>query len=153
MTNILIVGNSHVGALRKGFNRIEVPTKIKLNYIALAGEAFHSFKVANHCLTYPEKQAARIRTYFKFNSCPCLDDFEKIIYVEGHCRLSLHLYSRDRRIPYLSASIVREIVHNIQSPLFLSILNAVEPSRLIYLGAPLISSAANESVHLNQCLN
>lgn len=150
MKNILVVGNSHVGALRKGFNCIEVPPQFKFHYIALAGRAFCSFKVINNCLTYPEKQAANIQALFKLNSFPCLDDFEKIIYVEGPCRLSLHLYSTDRRIPHLSKAVIREIVHNINSPLFLSLLNAVGPSRLIYLGAPLISSAANEGVHLNQ---
>ena len=48
MRNILIVGNSHIGALRQGFNSIEVPPRFKFHYIALAGRAFSAFKVTNN---------------------------------------------------------------------------------------------------------
>ncbi len=150
MNNILVVGSSHVGAIKHGFDSIETPSSLKLQYLASGNKKFRKFTVSNKCLMFPEKDAERIRRLFGFNSYPCLDDFDKILFVAGKCRLSLSLYSSDRRIPSLSESIVREIVNNIDLDIYASLLNAVGPSKLIYLGAPLISSASHQKRHLNR---
>ena len=150
VTNILVVGASHVGALKNGFDCIARPSSLNIKYIALPGVRFSRLTVSPNYLLYPESDARDIKRLFSFESYPCLDDFDKILYVHGPCRLQLNLYSRDRRIPILSADVVGEIVNNINLPLFTSFLDAVGPSRLIYLGSPLVSNAAHLRKHLDQ---
>lgn len=150
VTNILVVGSSHVGAIKQGFDSIETPSSLKLQYVAVPGKGFKELTVSNKRLMFPEKDAENIRKWFGLNSCPCLDDFDMILFVAERCRLSLDLYSSDRRIPTLSASVVREIVNNIDNCLFNSLLDAVGPSKLIYLGSPLVSTASHKKRHLNK---
>ena len=150
MNNFLIVGSSHVGALKQGFDCIETPPSVNIQYVALPGARFKRLTVSNGFLEFPEKDSEDIGTWFGLNHYPCLDDFDKILYVQGTCRLSLQLYSSDRRIPCLSLPVVREIVNNIRHRLFASLLDAVGPSKMVYLGSPLISSAAHLEKHLNR---
>lgn len=150
MNNILIIGSSHVGALKSGFDHIAIPSSLKIKYIALPAGLFRHITVSDNYLLYPKSDAGYIRKWFGFESCPCLDGFDKILFVADRCRLSLNLYSENRKIPTLSAPIVREIVKNIQSPLYSSLLNAIGPSKLIFLGAPLLSSAAYQEKHLKR---
>ena len=148
MNNYLIVGNSHVGALKQGFDCIETSKSANIVYVALPGSRFKRLTVSNRFLDYPEEDAEDIGNWFGIDRCPCLDDFDKILYVHGPCRLSLQLYSSDRRIPCLSLPVVREIFNDIRLPLFNSLLETVGPSKLIYLGSPLISTAARQAKHL-----
>ena len=150
MKNILVVGSSHVGSIKRGFDLIDLSSEIKFQYIALPGKKFRKFEVSNKCLVYPQGESKFIQEWFGIVSPPCLDDFYKILFVSDRCRLSLDHYSSDRTIPLLSYSIIHEIVHNVRSSLFLSLIRAIGPSKLIYLGGPLISSSAFENEHISR---
>lgn len=152
MKNILVVGSSHVGAIKKGFDLIEPSSEIKVEYIALPGKRFSELEISNKCLVYPRENSKDVQKWFGIDAPPCLDDFDKILFVSGPCRLSLSLYSSNRRIPLLSYSVVHEIVHHVPMPLFHSLIRAIGPSRLVYLGGPLISSSAFENKHLSRLL-
>ena len=141
--NILIVGNSHIGALRAGFDYIEIPSSMKIQYVALWNPAYKELSISKNQLLYPERFANKMKKMFGLYTYPCIDDYDKILLVAGKCRLSLDLYSNDRRIPNLSSTIVREIVNNIEDGLWNSLIDAVEPSKMFFLGGPLISSAAH----------
>ncbi|MBD2551084.1 hypothetical protein H6G65_16120 [Microcystis elabens FACHB-917] len=150
MKNILIIGSSHVGALKSGFDHIAIPSSLEVKYCALPGFRFSRLTVSGNYLLYPESDAGDMRNWFGFESFPCLDNFDKILFVHGPCRLQLSLYSRNRRIPKLSSPVVREIVNNIRLRLFASLLDAVGPSKLIYLGSPLLSNASFREEHLDR---
>ena len=150
MKSILIIGSSHVGAIKHGIDSLKTPEGIQCSYLALPGKAFPNLKVKGRDVTFPAKLSEYIEDLFGFKKCVCLDDFDRVVFVHGPSRLNIRLYSHDRRIPFLSAAIVKQIVTHIKVPLFQSLKAVLDPSKLIFLGAPLISSNAVMLKHIQQ---
>jgi hypothetical protein len=150
MKSVLIIGSSHVGAIKCGIDSMQAIGGVQCRYLALPKKSFSGLKVKGGDVVFPPTLTKHIKDLFGFESSVCLDDFDRVLFVDGPSRLSIHLYSHDRRIPFLSAALVREIVTHIPAPLFQSLSVVLCPSRLIFLGAPLISSSAVKPNHLRR---
>jgi len=142
MKSILIIGNSHVGAIKHGIDSLKTPEGIQCSYLALPQQHFGNLKVKGRNVTFPLELSEYIENLFGFKKCACLDAFDRVVYVQGLSRLSIDLYSHDRRIPFLSAELVKQIVTRINVPLFKSLNAVLDPSKLIFLGRPLTSCVA-----------
>ena len=146
MKKILVLGTSHVGAIKVGIDHHQSLSGPQFDYLALgSGPNFDSFYVADRLIAFPESKAKQIENAYGFKAFVALDDYDAVLFVHGSCRLCLELYSSDRRIPLLSRQVVREIAFRIDVPLYQSLAQVLDPSKLIFLGAPLIASSTRKS--------
>ena len=137
MKKILVIGNSHVGAIKKGIESISSNKNFNFSYVALPGERFSNLSLSGRNIIFPECELPFLREVFGISESLSLDDFDLFLYVAESSRLHFGLYSRDGRIPALSDKIIYNIVRYSFSPFFGSIQSAVKPAKLIFLGGPL----------------
>ena len=149
MKKVLILGSSHVGALKMGLDAIGAPSEYRIFYACLPGKHFYRFYLEGRRLSYPDELAAKLAITQNPRIDLCLHDFDKIIYAHGPCRLSLGLYTASPSIPLLSRSLVRDVALLPSPPsLFVDLMSVLEPNRLAYLGSPLVSESAScQSFH------
>ena len=144
MKNVLVVGNSHVGSIKRGLDETNLPENIKFTFFALPGPRFLAFKISEKSVVSAESEHEYLEKTFGITSAP-LDDYDSILFVAGASRLQFSLYSTDRRVPFLSSAIIEKIVKNTKPNLFNSLRSIVEPSKLFYLGSPLLPSEFTRS--------
>ena len=147
MKNILVVGSSHVGAIKLGIDEVTSPGEFNFTYFALPGLRFLGFRVLDRNIVAPESEYEFLHHRYGHTSVS-LEDYESILYVDGPSRMSLSLYSNNRRVSLLSHAAIDEISKNFSSGLFNSLKSIVEPAKLYYLGCPLISSSSDNKNHL-----
>jgi hypothetical protein len=143
MINVLVIGNSHVGAIKQGIDTLPSSSTIEFTYLALPGARFKGLKLSGKNIAFPESEQRFIQNTFGVCDHLAVNKYDTLLYVEGPSRLSFHLYSSNRSVPHLSSALIEGIVKSIQRPLFNLLQTIVEPSRLIFLGAPLVSSYAS----------
>jgi len=140
MKKILVIGNSHVGAIKKGIESLPSTSNLSFSYIALPGQRFAGFRLFKRNIVFPKQDQKFIRDTFGINEALSVDDFDLLLYVAGRSRLHFGLYSSDRRIPALSYAVIEKIIKCSSDPFYESIQATIEPSRLVFLGGPLKSS-------------
>lgn len=148
MIKILVVGSSHVGALKSGFDSLTLPNCYHVDYLALGAASFNLFSVEDGRICYPLNSSEFIRERFGFTKPPLIQDYKHIIYCNGPSRLSFSLFSANRHIPLLSKSAIREIVTNIDDPLYTQICRNVSSSSILYVGSPLKSESLSQAHQL-----
>lgn len=144
MKKVLILGSSHVGALKMGLDAIDPPSECRIDFACLPGKHFYRFYLENGKLAYPDELAAKLAITQNPRIDLSLNSFDKIIYAHGPCRLSLGLYTASRSIPLLSRSLVRDVALLPLPPsLFVDLMSMLDPNRLVYLGSPLVAESAS----------
>ncbi len=150
MKRILVLGSSHVGAIKKGFSMQSIPDNMKFDFIALPGKKFEFLKISNDKLQVPHRYLPFITRTFGLDELPRLDGYDYFLFCHGQSRLSFDLYSQTRKVPVLSKSVVKAIIAHVNLALFKQIVRSVEPSKVIFIGAPLISEESCKKQHLSR---
>lgn len=150
MKKVLILGNSHVGALKHGVDQLaDQDIDYQFSFAALPAPLFPRFRLKNRKLSVPFEHQAIFQSIYADGPFVDLDMYNNVVFVNGPSRLSGNLYLVNRKLPFYSTSLIREIaIHGLMPPLFDSLRKTVEPARLIYLGAPLLSERATLPRHL-----
>ena len=153
MKKILILGSSHVGAIKQGFDLFESwnksPSKFSLQYAALQGRFLKQLTISDLRINVPPHLVKALSKTFGSTEPIDLEKFDFIIFAHGPCRLSLSLYTDNRLLPPLSPSLIENIALFPSRPdLFLQLTKHFDPSRIIYLGAPLVSEKGKSKKHL-----
>lgn len=142
MSRILIVGNSHVGAIASGMREVlGNECAENFHFAALPSTFSHMSVTRGHIIVPPEIQNQLSITYPYSETIP-LNDYENIVYVAGWCRMDFRFFQVDGKIPPLSSEVIKEILTGpIQTGhLYRRILKEFDrPEQVIYLGAPLVS--------------
>lgn len=148
MIKILIVGSSHVGSLKSGFDSLTLPNCYQIDYLALGAASYNLLSVEDGRICYPASLNEFIKERFGIVMHPVIADYKYIIYCNGPCRLSFSLFSANRHIPLLSSSTIRDIVNNIDDSLYTQICSNVSSSSVIYVGSPLKSESLSQAHQL-----
>ena len=119
MKKILILGSSHVGAIKQGFDLFESwnksPSKFSLQYAALQGRFLKQLTISDLRINVPPHLVKALSKTFGSTEPIDLEKFDFIIFAHGPCRLSLSLslslslYTDNRLLPPLSPSLIENI--------------------------------------------
>lgn len=148
MKKALLVGSSHVGAIKLGLEAV-ASADIDFTYIALAGLKFNKLRIKSGKLFYPKKFGQFMEEAFGIARRPRLSDYDYVLFCHGACRHALSLYSSNRRIPILSNSIVKAIIHSPGVDLFNQIYDSIDPSQIVYIGSPLLSESVFQQRYIS----
>lgn len=154
MKNILILGTSHVGALKQGLDQC-LPSKAKdsfgFDYAAVPLKMFKKFTVVDSVVHVPKGALKALKKTYDHGDQIELMNYDSIVFVHGLSRLDFSLYFSDRMVAPISEDLIREIaLRPIEPSLFLDLLINIPVSRLIYIGSPLISEKTTKKKQLKR---
>jgi hypothetical protein len=144
MKKILVIGSSHIGAIKKGLDLQLAPGSLHFDFIALPGKNYYSLEVLDGKFHAPEKSVEFICNLFSFRDLPVLDHYDYFLFCAARSRLAFDLYSGSREPPVLSEAIVDAVIRNVNDHLYRQVANCSRPSKLVFIGAPLLSDSAHQ---------
>lgn len=150
MTKILVIGNSHVGAIKTGLDLLPPPDCLDFDFIALPGTNYKLLNVIDGQFSVPERFEKFVCDTFSFQEPPSLGDYDFFLFCADRCRLSIDLYTDNREPPVLSESVIDAIIHNVKGHLYQQIADCSRPAQLVLIGAPLLSENAYQDKYLQR---
>ncbi|MCF7700938.1 hypothetical protein [Loktanella sp. M215] len=141
-TNVLVVGDSNVGAIKAGFERVlsneHKADRLCVKYLACAGPNFGKLDISGSLLTFPEEVSNHI--WFSWGAAPGPNilDFDVIIFASGKSVLDPRNFICGKWLNNLSYELISDIVRSVPSSviLFSKILACCDERELIFVGAP-----------------
>lgn len=154
MKNILILGTSHVGALKQGLDQcshVNSKDSFGFEYAAVPLKMFKKFTVVDSVVRVPGGAIKALKKTYDHGDQIDLMKYDSIVFVHGLSRLDFSLYFSDRMIAPISEGVIREIaLHPKEPSLFLELLANLPVSKLIYIGSPLISEKTTKKKQLKR---
>ena len=153
--NILIIGNSHSGALKAGQQQLELENELdhmNIDFLALSGKYFRRLSIFDKIISLPEDPTDDVgqkqwHNSYGHSQTIDLNKYHFVIMAGGICTMNFRFYYSGNNVTHLSASMLGKIQDNIiycnqyseASEIFYKIGYAIH-DKLIYLGTPLPSS-------------
>ena len=154
MRNVLVLGTSHVGALKQGLDQClhaNANHSFGFDYAAVPLKMFKKFTVVESVVRVPNGAIKALKKTYDHGDAIDVMKYDSIVFVHGLSRLDFSLYSSDRMISPLSEGLIREVaLHPKEPSLFLDLLNNIPASKLIYIGSPLISEKTTKKKQLKR---